>query len=81
MISCEHHDNIEIVCMYSYRIRLTLGSGEKLEGIAVDTGRNQSREECIKIRDESSDHLVVLDSITIMEVLVENPHFNIVSFK
>jgi Rho-binding antiterminator len=81
MISCEYHDYIEIVCTYNYRIRLTLDSGAGLEGIALDTERNQSREECIKIRGGNTDSLVVLDSITSMEVLVENPHFNLVTFK
>lgn len=81
MISCEHHDYIEIVCLYNYRVRLILDSGAELEGAAVDTGRNQSNEECIKIRVGNADNLVVLDSIKTMEVPVENPHFNSVTFK
>ncbi|MDX2465509.1 MAG: Rho-binding antiterminator [Porticoccus sp.] len=81
MISCEAHDCIEIVCMYRYRVRLTLGSGSELEGVALDTGRNKNREECITISDGDADNLVVLDSITKMEALVENPHFKIVNFK
>jgi len=81
MISCEQHDFIEIACLYNYRVRLILDSGTELEGAAVDTGRNQSKEECIKIRIGSSDHLVVLDSIRTMEALAENPHFNSVTFK
>lgn len=81
MISCEQHDYIEIACLYNYRVRLTLDSGVQLEGAAVDTVRNQSKEECMKIRDGSSEHLVVLDSITTMEALVQNPHFKVISFK
>ena len=81
MISCEYHDYIEIACLYNYRIRLILDSGVQLEGVAVDTVRNHDKEECIKIRDENSEHLVVLDSVTTMEVLVENPHFKVISFK
>tara|TARA_R110000868_G_scaffold79179_1_gene225440 strand:- start:258 stop:503 length:246 start_codon:yes stop_codon:yes gene_type:complete len=81
MISCEQHDYIEIVCIYNYRVKLTLDSGTELEGAALDTGRNKNSEECIKIRDGSADNLVALDSITKMEVLVENPHFKIVNFK
>ena len=81
MISCEHHDYIEIACLYNYRVRLTLDSGAQLEGGAVDTVRNQSKEECIKIRAGSSEHLVVLDSITTMEALIKNPHFKVISFK
>ena len=81
MISCEHHDYIEIACLYSYRVRLMLDSGAELEGTAVDTGRNQSKEECIKIRVGNADNLVVLDSIKTLEVLVKNPNFNSVTFK
>lgn len=81
MISCEQHYYIEIACLYNYRVRLTLDSGVHLEGIAVDAVRNHHKEECIKIRDGSSGHLVVLDSITTMEALIENPHFKVISFK
>lgn len=81
MISCEQHDYIEIACLYNYRIRLTLDSGIQLEGMAVDTVRNHDKEECIKIREGSSDHLVELDSVTTMEALVENTHFKVISFK
>lgn len=81
MISCEQHDYIEVACLYNYRVRLTLDSGAQLAGVAVDTVRNHDKEECIKIRDESSEHLVVLGSITTMEALVENPHFKAISFK
>ena len=60
---------------------MILDSGDELEGTAVDTGRNQSNEECIKISVGSADNLVVLDSIRTMEALVENPHFDSVTFK
>jgi len=81
MISCEQHDYIEIACLYNYRVRLTIDSGIQLEGVAVDTVRNHDQEECIKIRDGSSEHLVVLDTITTMEAFVENRHFKVISFK
>jgi Rho-binding antiterminator len=67
--------------MYRYRVRLTLDSGSELEGVALDTGRNKNREECITISDGDADSLVVLDSITKMDVLAENPHFKTVNFK
>lgn len=81
MISCEQHDYIEIACLYNYRVRLIFDSGAELEGTAVDTERNHNNEECIKIRVSNADNLVVLGSIKTMEVLVENPHFNRVTFK
>lgn len=81
MISCNQHDYIEIVCMYHYPIKLTLKSGDIIEGIALDTQRNDQRDECIKIAMECVEQLVVLEEIKILEVSVENPHLQKVTFK
>jgi len=81
MISCEQHVYVEIACMYHYLVKLTLISGDEIEGVALDVKRNKSREECIKISINNSENLVVLDSVSIMEVLVDNPNFDAVTFK
>lgn len=75
MISCHEYDFIEIVCMHRYSIRLTLKTGEVLECIALDTQCNEQREECIKIKINNSEQLVVLDSLFKLEVCIDNPHF------
>ena len=80
MITCNQHDYIEIACMYNYPIKLTLKSGTKLHGTAIDTLRNEIQEECMKISIDDTVKNVVLDSISKMEVLVKNPHFLIVKF-
>lgn len=80
MISCNQHDYIEIVCMYHYPIKLTLKSGDIIEGIALDTQRNDQRDECIKIDIEGVEKLVVLEEIKVLEVMVENPHLQKVTF-
>jgi len=80
MISCTDYDYIEIACMYRYPIRLTLRSGSIVEGIALDTQRNEDKEECMKIDSDGSEKLVVLADISIIEVRLENPHFTKVSF-
>ena len=74
MISCSNYDYIEIVCLYRYSVRLQLQSGEVIEGTALDTARNQERQECIKIQVNESKQLVQLDTIVNLEVTVENPH-------
>jgi len=74
MISCSNYDYIEIVCLYRYPVRLQLQSGEVFEGTALDTARNQERQECIKIQVNESKQLVQLDTIVNLEVTVENPH-------
>ena len=80
MISCHQHDYIEIACLYQYPIRLTLRSGDKLEGIALDTQTNDQHEECIKVDTDGASQLIVLDTIAKMEALVENPNFQLVTF-
>lgn len=80
MISCNQHDYIEIVCMYHYPIKLTLKSGDIIEGIALDTQRNDQRDECIKIDIEGIEKLVVLEGIKMLEVTAGNPHFRFVEF-
>lgn len=43
MISCEQYDYIEIVCLYHYPIELTMKSGERINGVALDTKRNDQK--------------------------------------
>ena len=81
MISCEQHDYVEIACMYRYLIKLTLKSGLAIEGIAMDTKRNNNQEECIQIKTHNTNSLVVLDTVSKMDALIENPHFKSVIFQ
>ncbi|MCG9544091.1 Rho-binding antiterminator [Vibrio sp. Isolate33] len=81
MISCNDYDYIEIVCMHRYPIKLTMKSGEPLTCVALDTKRNDAKEECIKVSVEGREELVVLTEISELEVCVDNPHFQHISFK
>lgn len=80
MITCDQHDYIEIVCTFRYPIRLTLKSGIEIECIALDTKPNENKAECIKVDLNGDENLVVLDDISKLEVCVDNPHFQLVSF-
>lgn len=80
MISCNDYDYIEIVCLYRYPVRLTLKSGQTIEGKALDTARNQDKQEAIKLDQNGVEKLIVLDDLSLLEVLVDNPHFNQKSF-
>ncbi|WP_221076876.1 Rho-binding antiterminator [Agarivorans aestuarii] len=80
MISCDNYDYIEIACMYRYLVRVLLVSGEQIQGLALDTKRNQHKQECILLEQANQQILVVLDDIEQLEVLVDNPHFTKVSF-
>ena len=80
MITCNQYDYIEIACMHRYPIKLTMKSDSIIEGIAQDTKRNDAREECILIKVEQADTLVILTDIAKLEVTIENPHFTEVTF-
>ena len=80
MISCEQHDYVEIVCTFKYPIKMTMKSGLTIDCVAQDTALNKNRAECIKVKIDDEESLVVLDDIKVMEVCVDNPHFKSVSF-
>lgn len=44
---CDQHDYLEIACTYRLHVRLALRSGERVEGLAVDTGYSADRRECL----------------------------------
>lgn len=80
MMNCEQHDYIEIVCMHQYPIQLTMKSGEIILGKAIDTSYNEAREECIKMNVDNHISLVNLMFIQKLEVCINNPHFQVVTF-
>ncbi len=80
MISCDQHDYIEIACMFRYPIKLTMKSGELIECTALDTVLNEHKDECIKVAVNGSERLVILSELSMLEVSVDNPHFQTVSF-
>ena len=80
MISCDQHDYIEIACMYRYPLRIRLKSKLIIDCTALDTQQNEHHEECIKVSITETEKLIILNDIDKIEVLIENPHFNIVKF-
>ncbi len=81
MISCEQYDYIEIVCLYHYPIELTMKSGERINGVALDTKRNDQKQECIEVKIDETKQLVILEDISKLTVSVKNPHFSEVTFQ
>lgn len=80
MINCSEYDYIEIACLYQYPVKLSLKSGQVLNGIALDTQRNEYRDECIKLNIQDTAKLIELDDIIKLEVLINNPHFTEITF-
>ena len=81
MITCHEYDYVEIVCLFHYPIRLTMNTGANIDGVALDTARNESRAECIKIQTDDGVMLVVLADMVKLAITVENPHFTEVRFQ
>ena len=80
MLSCDQHDYIEIACLYQLDVKLQLKSGESLQGKALHLQYNEDRQECLLIKSESTVHEVLLNDLSLMQALKENPHFNQVNF-
>lgn len=80
MLNCDLHDYIEIVCLYHYPLKLTLSSGIERTGTAVTTRYNDNRQECLVIRQNDNEQLVLLDEIALLEVTVANPHLQQIRF-
>ncbi|MGQ7245747.1 Rho-binding antiterminator [Halomonas sp. V046] len=80
MIACHLYDNIEIACLYHFPVKLSLRGGAERHGEALDTDFNEQREECLSLKTERGDKVVVLDEITRMEVLIDNPYFMVLDF-
>lgn len=81
MLKCDLHDYIEIVCLYHYPLKLTLSSGAVFSGSALTTRYNDNRQECLVIKQNDNDELVLLEDIALLEVTVANPHLQQVRFK
>jgi len=80
MISCQQYDYIEIVCLYHYPLLIDLKSGETVKGVAVNTVRNEQRDECIELNHDGADIKIVLDNIARLTVSIKNPHIDTLSF-
>ncbi|RME35855.1 MAG: transcriptional regulator [Gammaproteobacteria bacterium] len=80
MITCDQHDYIEIVCTFKYPVKLTMKDGSVKECVPIDTMYDSNRNECMKVDQDGRESLVILDDISRLEVCVDNPHFQRVSF-
>ncbi len=79
LISCQLHDYIEIVCLYKYRVRLTLKDRQLIEGNAIDICIDAKKCEYL-IVDDGRKCQVELNQLTKMEVLSANAVFTAVVF-
>lgn len=80
---CDLHDYIEIACTFRLPIALSMTSGRKLKGIAVDTLVKADKTEHLMFMEEGDEKAIPLpmNELIQMKTLVENVHFEIVNFK
>jgi len=78
-IQCSRYDYIEIACMRSYALNITLLSGETvLNAIAKDT-QIINKEEFLIININGNQQKIRLDKIKTLSVLDENTEFSTVT--
>ena len=80
MISCANHDYVEIACMYGFEVTLVFKDGKITQGKAIETTYNDNKEECIVLQTKQGNEKIVLDKLTSMEAVTNNPHFDKINF-
>ena len=81
MISCNHHDYIEIACLYNLPVTLQVEGGREVSGIALDTVYDENKKESIKLETNKAWELVELALVISLKANKKNPHFDFVEFK
>ena len=66
--------------MYNLSICLLLKGGQEIKGVAIDTVRNDKHQECLLIKSQQQDKTVILDELSSMHAMIDNPHFKDVYF-
>lgn len=81
MISCPQYDYVEIACMFKFPVQITLQSGELLTGMAEDTRINNTREECLALKMDRGEEIIIMTDIKKLKVMIDNPHFSQMEFE
>lgn len=79
-ITCDQSDYLEIACLYRIPIALDWANGKRVEGVPLDTGYNEQRQECLQMELGDGPQWVVLEGALSMTALEENKHFAQVRF-
>jgi Rho-binding antiterminator len=78
VISCHLHDYLEIACLYGYQVKVSLNSGEKVEGKALHLQTIDKRE--YLLLDGQTPHRIELNQLKKLQVLTPNAKFTEVNF-
>lgn len=82
MLNCDVHDYIEIICMFRYKISVTLKNNDNLTGVAQDTFIAADKTEVLKLMlDDDSERELPLEEINHIKVLTPNARFKEVNLR
>lgn len=81
MLKCDLHDYLEIASMFAIPVALTSATGERVEGVIADIFINEDRQECVRVVNQEQSSVVLTGHLTSMKALVNNTHFDHVSFQ
>ena len=80
MITCDQSDYLEIACLYRIPIALSFVDGQRIEGVPLDTGYNELRQECLLMKRGEDEEWIVLENARSMTALTDNNHFTQIQF-
>ncbi len=78
ILQCDLHDYLEIACLYGIAVQLSLKGGAQITGTPMTTRANSETGEFLDFRDHQEEDIrsVPVLSITSMQALTANPHFD-----
>ncbi len=80
MISCHLHDEIELLCIKRILVTFNLVHQQKIIAVALDTVRNDKRQECVKVKSDNKEQLIILEEIESIEINEPNDTKRIIRF-
>lgn len=75
-LDCAIVDNLEVACLYHYRLNLKMRDGSELQGIASDMKRNEQGVECLRLTAEDGQKDIELARIETISAVTDNPFFS-----
>ena len=82
LLKCDLHDYLEIACLYSIEIKLTLQNNVSLIGTPLTTGINKKVGEYLVLRSNNKENTssIPLVSLQTMQAMSANVHFDKIKF-
>ncbi len=84
-IDCNLYDYVEIACLYRYPVRIATTTGDIVTGTAatttIDRDENGDKVEYLELDVDGSPARIRLDSLSVLEPLVEDARFGKVRFR